>query len=62
MPVEDLCRRFASPLFVLFVRSRCGHKREIFLTAHWIENFASHASRASLVLMFLFMKKRAHIR
>ena len=43
MPVEDLCRRFASPLFVLFVRRRCGHRREIFLAAHGIGSFVPHA-------------------
>ena len=43
MPVEDLCRRFASPLFVGVVRRRCGDGRAFFLTAHWIENFVSHA-------------------
>ena len=62
MPVEDLCRRFASPLFVLFVRRRCGDGRAFFLAAHGVGIFVSHASRASLVLMFLLMTKRTHTR
>ena len=52
----------ASPLFVLFVRRRCGDRRVIYLSAHDGGIFVSHASRASLMLMFLFMTKRAHIR
>ena len=33
----------ASPLFVLFVHRRCEDRQALFLTAHWIENFTSHA-------------------
>ena len=39
---------FASPLFVTFIRRWCGHRREIFLAAHGVENFMSPL-RVSLV-------------
>ena len=61
MPVEDLCRRFASPLFVLFVRRRCGGGRVIFLLLHTVGIFVSHASRASLMLLFILTRKRTHM-
>ena len=43
MPVEDLCRRFASPLFVEVVRRRCGDGRAFFLAVHGVGSFVSHA-------------------
>ena len=51
---------FASPLFVLFVRRRCGHRWEIFHLSHDVGISVPHASRASLMLWFHLMKKRTH--
>ena len=53
---------FASPLFVPSIHRRCRHRREIFHLYHFVESFVPHALRASLMLMFLFVTKRAHIR
>ncbi len=61
MPVEDLCRRFASPLFVVVVRRRCGGGQVISFLFHVVGIFVSHALRASLMLWFHLMKKRTHI-
>ena len=62
MPVEDLCRRFASPLFVLFVRRRCGDRRVHSFLLILLEFLRRTLLRASLVLLSLFIKKRTHIR
>ena len=57
--------RFVSPLrvsLVCFVCSQAVRRRASgFLLAHVVGISVSHASWASLVLMFLFIKKRAHI-
>ena len=37
MPVEDLCRRFASPLFVMVVRRRCDGRRVLSFSLMQLE-------------------------
>ena len=62
MPVEDLCRRFASPLFVMVVRRQCGGGRVLSFLLILLEFLCRTLSRAALVLWFHLMKKRTHIR
>ena len=62
MPVEDLRRRFASPLFVTFVRRRCGGGRVHSFLLILLEFLRRTLLRASLVLFSLFIKKQTHIR
>ncbi len=57
--------RFVSPLRVSLACNVCTQAVRIqtsaFLLAHLVGSFVSHASRASLVLWFLIMTKRARI-
>ena len=58
MPVEDLCRRFASPLFVVVVRRRCSGGRVISLLLHTIGIFVSHAFACiPCAMRYYFIKK-----
>ena len=43
IPVEDLCRRFASPLFVTIVRRRRSGGQVFFLCSQAVGIFVSHA-------------------
>ena len=62
MPVEDLCRRFRVSLVCDVCTQTVRRRASALLFSHAVEIFVPHASRASLVLKFLFMKKRTHIR
>ena len=62
MPVEDLCRRFRVSLVCDVYTQAVRRRTSAFLLTHLVGSFASHALRASLMLSFLFMTKRAHIR
>ena len=61
MPVEDLCRRFRVSLVCDVYTQAVQRRTSAFLLTHLVGSFASHALRASLMLSFLFMTKRAHI-